>query len=70
MATFEEIAFIILGTPVSQYDSLDEAGRLKVVDTVLDWIFGKRPNCEEWIRKFFLQPDTSHTHELPWCYIL
>ena len=35
LTAFDEIAADILGTPASEYDSLDESGRMKLVDSVV-----------------------------------
>ena len=35
LTAFDEIAVDILGTPASKFDSLDECGRIKLVDSVV-----------------------------------
>ena len=63
-AAFDEIATIIVGTPASEYGSLDVLGRRKLVDSVVGLhFFGKRcQNCEEWVHKFCLRKNVSGTY--------
>ena len=35
LTSFDEISVDILGTPASKFDSLDESGRIKLVDSVV-----------------------------------
>ena len=64
LTAFEEIAADILGPPASEYDFLDESGRMKLVDSVvgLKLLVNRCQTCEERIHQYCLRKSRSCTH--------